>query len=61
MGLLLRQKRRMVEILEVKQQQASIAEQPPAALSDFLSRMQAKTYPKLTAMELEDIRIPGRQ
>lgn len=48
----------MVESMDIKEP-TSIAEQPPAVLAEFLSKLQAKTFSKLTAVELEDIRIPG--
>lgn len=37
----------------------SLAAQSPAGLSDFLAAKQAKTFQKMTAMELDDVRIPG--
>ena len=49
----------MVESTEVVAP-ASITMQPPLALSDYLSSMQAKTYPKMSAIELADIQIPGK-
>lgn len=48
----------MVESMDIKEP-ASMAEQSPAVLAEFLSKMQAKTFLNMTAMELEDIRIPG--
>ena len=48
----------MVESIDVKEQ-SSVDQQSPAALAEFLARMQAKTFSKMTVMELEDIRIPG--
>ncbi|TDL27525.1 hypothetical protein BD410DRAFT_713917 [Rickenella mellea] len=37
---------------------ASIAAQPPSEIAVYLSTMQAKTFSKMSAMELDDIRIP---
>ncbi|KAJ3476337.1 hypothetical protein NLI96_g11222 [Meripilus lineatus] len=37
----------------------SIAAQPPVLLSDYLSSMQAKTFSKMSGIELTDIQIPG--
>jgi len=37
----------------------SLAAQSPTGLSDFLVAKQAKTFSKMTAMELDDVRIPG--
>ena len=33
--------------------------QPPVLLSDYLSSMQAKTFSKMSGIELTDIQIPG--
>ena len=49
------QKRKLAE----PTQEASIAAQPPAALADYLSTMQAKSFPKMSAIELQDRQIPG--
>lgn len=37
----------------------SIAAQSPAMLAEYLSSKQAKTFSKMTAIELEDMQIPG--
>ncbi|GLB35329.1 putative U3-containing 90S pre-ribosomal complex subunit [Lyophyllum shimeji] len=50
-------KRKLAEAVEVVQQ--SVAAQPPNELSDFLASKQAATFPKVTALELEDMRIPA--
>ncbi|KAH8107208.1 U3-containing 90S pre-ribosomal complex subunit-domain containing protein [Cristinia sonorae] len=50
-------KLRMQESTEVVSP-ASIAMQPPPALSDYLSSMQAKTFSKMSAIELADVQIP---
>ena len=36
-----------------------MAEQPPDKLAVYLSTMQASSFPKLSSIELDDIRIPG--
>ncbi|KAH9483754.1 Protein CMS1 [Psilocybe cubensis] len=38
--------------------EGSIASQSPQKLSDYLAAMQAKSFPKLSAIELDDLRIP---
>lgn len=38
---------------------SSITAQTPAVLADYLVSKQAKTYSKLSALELGDLRIPG--
>ena len=38
-----------------------MAAQSPHDLSAYLASMQAKSFPKLSALELEDLRIPGMQ
>ncbi|PPQ89097.1 hypothetical protein CVT25_006469 [Psilocybe cyanescens] len=38
--------------------EGSIAAQSPEQLSNYLATMQAKSFPKLSAIELEDLRIP---
>lgn len=37
----------------------SIAAQPPVLLADYLSSMQAKTFSKMSSIELADVQIPG--
>lgn len=37
----------------------SVAAQSPAILADYLSGMQARTFSKMSAIELADIQIPG--
>ena len=37
----------------------SVASQSPALLADYISSMQAKTFSKMSAIELADIQIPG--
>lgn len=54
------QKRRTVEASGETSEPASIAAQPPALLAEYLSKLQAKSFSKLTAVELDDIRIPGK-
>ncbi|TCD66458.1 hypothetical protein EIP91_001338 [Steccherinum ochraceum] len=50
-------KQRVAESTEVIPT-ASVSMQPPLALSDYLSSMQAKTFSKMSAIELADIQIP---
>lgn len=54
------QKRKVAESLEIIQP-PSIAAQPPAMLVDYLSSMQAKTFSKMSGIELTDIQIPGKE
>ncbi|OBZ75592.1 Protein cms1 [Grifola frondosa] len=39
----------------------SVADQPPIMLADYLTSMQTKTFSKLSAIELADFQIPGRE
>ncbi|KDQ59454.1 hypothetical protein JAAARDRAFT_33025 [Jaapia argillacea MUCL 33604] len=50
-------KRRMAETLEPAQPM-SIAFQPPTQLAEYLSSMQAKTFSKMSSIELVDMQIP---
>lgn len=52
------QKRKLVEGLDSIEPQ-SIAAQPREIQAQYLAKMHAKSFSKLSAMELEDIRIPG--
>ena len=54
------QKRRLLETTFVPEPE-SIAAQSPTLLADYLAKYQMKTFSKLSAVELEDIRIPGTQ
>ncbi|KAG6885069.1 hypothetical protein C0993_006148 [Termitomyces sp. T159_Od127] len=49
-------KRKLAETVEVIQ--PSAADQSPVQLSEFLASHQAKVFPDMTALELEDMRIP---
>lgn len=37
----------------------SVAAQPPVLLADYLSSIQAKTFSKMSSIELADVQIPG--
>ncbi|KAG6813603.1 hypothetical protein H0H92_009220 [Tricholoma furcatifolium] len=50
-------KRKLAEAVEIVQE--SVAAQPPLELSDFLASKQAKVFSNVTALELEDLRIPA--
>ncbi|KAG5354164.1 hypothetical protein C0989_003677 [Termitomyces sp. Mn162] len=50
-------KRKLAETIEVIQ--SSVADQSPVQLSDFLASHQAKVYSNMSALELEDMRIPA--
>lgn len=54
------QRRKLAEALEVLEP-LSIAAQPAHKLADYMSAMQAKAYPDLTGLELNDRRIPGER
>lgn len=41
--------------------QPSLASQSPTAMSGYLSTMQAKSFPKMSALELQDRQIQGRE
>jgi len=51
------QKRKLVESIEVVE--GSITAQAPTELADYLASMQSKTFTKLSAIEMDDLRIPG--
>ncbi|KAJ3785213.1 U3-containing 90S pre-ribosomal complex subunit-domain containing protein [Lentinula aff. detonsa] len=51
-------KRQKVTEFAESEQPHSIAQRAPHELADYLSAMQAKTFNKSTALELEDTRIP---
>ncbi|KAF9562165.1 hypothetical protein CPC08DRAFT_749593 [Agrocybe pediades] len=51
-----RKKRKIAETVEKSEGLTSA--QPPHQLSSYLASMQAKSFPKLSALELEDLRIP---
>jgi len=53
-------KRRLAETLDPVEA-PSIAAQPPVILADYLSSMQAKTFAKMSSIELADVQIPGRE
>lgn len=42
-------------------EQPSPAAQPPMLLVDYISSMQAKSFSKMSGIELADIQIPGRE
>ena len=48
----------MVETLDTVEG-PSIAAQHPVLLADYLSSMQAKTFSKMSSIELADVQIPG--
>ncbi|KJA27402.1 hypothetical protein HYPSUDRAFT_131565 [Hypholoma sublateritium FD-334 SS-4] len=50
-------KRKLLE--SVESVEGSTAAQSPHDLSAYLASMQAKSFPKLSALELEDLRIPA--
>lgn len=52
------QKRKLAETTGSKEPQ-SVATNAPAALEQYLAEMQAKTFSDLSAIELDDRRIPG--
>ena len=37
----------------------SVSAQPPILLADYITSMQAKTFSKLSGIELADVQIPG--
>ncbi|KAF9533380.1 U3-containing 90S pre-ribosomal complex subunit-domain containing protein [Crepidotus variabilis] len=49
-------RRKFAETVEVVQ--ASVAAQPPHELAEYLSSIQVKSFTKLSAIELDDLRIP---
>ncbi|KAL5529067.1 hypothetical protein ACEPAG_5041 [Sanghuangporus baumii] len=50
-------KRRLVEALE-SNEPVSIASQPPSLQAEYLAKKQAKSFSKLSSVELDDMRIP---
>ncbi len=52
------QKRKLAETIEPVEP-PSIAAQPPVLLADYISSMQAKTFSKMSGIELADMQIPG--
>ena len=52
------QRRKLAETVEVLEP-LSIAAQPAHKLADYMSAMQAKAFPDLTGLELNDMCIPG--
>ncbi|KAL5511818.1 CMS1 [Sanghuangporus vaninii] len=50
-------KRRLVEALE-SSEPVSIAAQPPSLQAEYLAKKQAKSFSKLSSVELDDMRIP---
>lgn len=57
-GQCIMQRRKLAETVEVLES-PSIAAQPAHRLADYMSAMQAKTFPELTKLELNDMCIPG--
>lgn len=57
---ILPQKRKLAETLEIVQP-PTVAAQSPSMLVDYLSSMQAKTFSKMSGVELMDIQIPGKE
>ena len=53
------QKQKIAQQTEVVE--TSVAAQPPVMLADYLSSMQAKTFSKMSSIELADMQIPGKQ
>ena len=53
------QKRKLAETLDVVEPD-SITAQPPVALQDYPTSKQARTFSTMSALELDDMRIPGR-
>ncbi|THH14716.1 hypothetical protein EW146_g5649 [Bondarzewia mesenterica] len=51
-------KRKLAEAME-PEEQLSVAAQPPTNLAEYLAAMQAKAFPKMSAIELQDRQIPG--
>lgn len=52
------QKRKLVETVEPVEP-PSVSAQPPVLLADYITSMQAKTFSKLSGIELADVQIPG--
>ncbi|KIK93511.1 hypothetical protein PAXRUDRAFT_510420 [Paxillus rubicundulus Ve08.2h10] len=51
-------KRKLTETVEVVVGSLSVAAQPSPKLADYMSVMQAKAFPDLSALELSDMQIP---
>ena len=54
------QKRKLQHTVE-EEPKSSIACQIPSLLADYLATVQKKALPKLTELELEELRIDGRE
>ena len=52
------QKRKLAETIEPVEP-PSIAAQPSVMLADYISSMQAKSFSKMSGIELADVQIPG--
>ena len=52
------QKRKLAETIEPVEP-PSIAAQPPVMLADYITSMQAKSFSKMSGIELADVQIPG--
>ena len=52
------QKAKLAETVEAVEP-PSVAAQPPVMLADYISSMQAKTFAKMSGIELADMQIPG--
>ncbi|KAG5639604.1 hypothetical protein H0H81_010806 [Sphagnurus paluster] len=52
-----RKKRKLAQATDVVQ--PSVTAKSPEELAEYLALKQAAAYPKVTAIELEDMRIPG--
>lgn len=53
------QKQKVAQAVAEVMDTSPTAAQPPVMLADYLSSMQAKTFSKMSAIELTDIQIPG--
>jgi len=56
---LCKQKRKLMQNIEAVE--GSITARPPHELSKYLDTMQAKCFPDLSVVEMDDLRIPGMQ
>jgi protein CMS1 len=56
---LLQQKRKLNGTTESGDLDSSVALQSPAMISEYLSAMQAKSFSKMSVLELQDRLIPG--
>lgn len=52
------QRRKLVEAVEAVEE--SVTAHSPHDLSNYLASMQAKTFTDMSALELDDMRIPGK-